>query len=112
MANRHLSRSLAMQALFEWDFSDGKIKDLDETLDRIMDEFAPGLEEKKFTKEIVTGVVKHCSQLNKIIEKAAPGWPIDQIAAVDRNILRLGLYELIFSDRVDVPAKVAINEAI
>ena len=57
-------------------------------------------------------MVKHRAQIDKIIEKAAPDWPIDQIATVDRNVLRLGLYELIFGDRDDVPAKVAINEAI
>ncbi|HNZ55173.1 MAG TPA: transcription antitermination factor NusB [Candidatus Paceibacterota bacterium] len=112
MANRHLSRSLAMQALFEWDFGDGKIKDLDETIDRIVAEFAPGLEEKNFIKEIASGVIKHRAQIDKIIEKAAPDWPLEQIATVDRNVLRLGLYELIFGDRDDVPAKVAINEAI
>jgi len=101
-----------MQVLFEWDFGDGKIKDLESVVNRITDEFAPGLEEKKFIEEIVNGVVKHRAQIDQIIEKAAPDWPLDQIATVDRNVLRLGLYELIFADREDVPAKVAINEAI
>lgn len=101
-----------MQVLFEWDFGDGKIKDLDKVIDRVTEEFAPGLEEKNFIEEIVSGVVKHRAQIDQIIEKAAPDWPLDQIATVDRNVLRLGLYELIFGDRADVPAKVAINEAI
>ena len=56
--------------------------------------------------------MKYLKELNKIIEKAAPQWPIEQIAVVDRNVLRLGLYELLFGNRDEVPPKVAINEAI
>ncbi|MFA6476159.1 MAG: transcription antitermination factor NusB [Candidatus Paceibacterota bacterium] len=113
MANRHLCRSLAMQVLFELDFRDGSpAKKIDETIERVVAEFAPGMEDLSYVKEIVDGVVSHQDKIDAIVEKAAPDWPIEQIAAVDRNILRLGLYELIFSDRADVPAKVAINEAI
>lgn len=113
MANRHLCRSLAMQVLFELDFRDGDpAKKIDETIERVVAEFAPGMEDLSYVKEIVDGVVSHQDKIDAIVEKAAPDWPIEQIAVVDRNILRLGLYELIFSDRADVPAKVAINEAI
>ncbi len=113
MANRHLCRSLAMQVLFELDFRDGNpAKKIDETIERVVNEFAPGMEDLSYVKEVVDGVVSHQDKIDAIVEKAAPDWPIEQIAAVDRNILRLGLYELIFSDRADVPAKVAINEAI
>lgn len=102
-----------MQVLFELDFRDGNpIKKIDETIERVVEEFAPGMEDLSYVKEIVDGVVSHQDKIDAIVEKAAPDWPIEQIAAVDRNILRLGLYELIFSDRADVPAKVAINEAI
>jgi N utilization substance protein B len=112
MANRHLSRSLAMQTLFEWDFNgchDDKIKDI---LEQNASEFAPGLEDISFVQALVDGVLGKRKKLDNIIEKAAPDWPIEQIAIVDRNILRLGLYELLFGDKSDVPARVAINESI
>lgn len=114
MANRHLCRSLAMQILFELDFHEG-VKSatlIDETIKRIASEFGSGVEDLSFTEEIVHGVITHQDKIDLIIGKAAPDWPLEQIAAVDRNVLRLGLYELIFGDRSDVPAKVAINEAI
>lgn len=113
MANRHLCRSLAMQVLFELDFREGNpAKFIDEAIDRVVTEFAPGMEDLSYVREIVDGVISHRDKIDAVVGKAAPDWPIDQIAAVDRNILRLGLYELIFGDRADVPAKVAINEAI
>ena len=111
MASRHLSRSIAMQSLYEWDFSNGKI-DLKKITEKNIQEFGPGLEEKDFIWEMITGVIKHLSKIDKIIVKAAPEWPIDQIGIVDRNILRLGLYELLYGDKEAVPPKVAINEAI
>ena len=111
MANRHLSRSIAMQALFEWDFHAGKIK-LKEILERDLGEFGPGLNDQGFANKLVEGVAKHEKEIDDIIEKAAPEWPIPQIAPVDRNVLRIGLFELLFGDRKEVPPKVAINEAI
>jgi len=102
-----------MQVLFELDFREGNsTKFIDETVERVVNEFAPGMEDLSYVKELTDGVISHIEKIDAVIEKAAPDWPIEQIAAVDRNILRLGLYELIFSDRADVPAKVAINEAI
>jgi len=102
-----------MQALFELDFREvNPAKFVDETIDRVVAEFAPGIDDLSYVRELVDGVISHQSKIDSIIEKAAPDWPLSQIAAVDRNILRLGLYELIFGDRADVPAKVAINEAI
>jgi N utilization substance protein B len=100
-----------MQSLYEWDFSGKKI-DLEKTIERNIQEFGPGLEDKSFIWQLVTGVVQHLREIDKIIEKAAPQWPISQIAVVDRNILRIGIYELIFGDKEAVPPKVAINEAI
>ncbi|MDP3935016.1 MAG: transcription antitermination factor NusB [Candidatus Giovannonibacteria bacterium] len=111
MANRHLSRSIAMQALFEWDFHNGKEK-IKEILERDLGEFGPGLNDQGFAKKLVEGVAKHEKEIDDIIEKAAPEWPIPQIAPVDRNVLRIGLFELLFGDRKEVPPKVAINEAI
>lgn len=111
MSSRHLSRSIAMQSLYEWDFS-GKKADLEKIIERNLKEFGPGLEDESFTWELVTEVVKHLSEIDKIIEKAAPEWPVNQISIIDRNILRIGLYELLLSDKKAVPPKVAINEAI
>ncbi len=111
MASRHLSRSIAMQSLYEWDFS-GKKADLKEITEKNLREFGPGLEDESFVWELVTGVVEHLKEINAIIEKAAPQWPIDQISIVDRNILRIGIFELLYEDKKAVPPKVAINEAI
>lgn len=101
-----------MQSLYEWDFKGRHDEQLTEIIDRNIKEFASGLEETDFVHALVKGVMEHLQQLDQIIEKAAPQWPLDQIAIVDRNVLRLGLYELLFGNRQEVPPKVAINEAI
>jgi len=111
MAKRHLSRSIVMQSLFEWDFYNKK-PDLIKIVEKNIKEFGAGLEDTSFIWELVKGVAKHLKEIDKIIEKAAPQWPISQIAIVDRNVLRLGLYELLYGDKKAVPPKVAINEAI
>ena len=112
MSSRHLSRSIAMQSLYEWDFSDQK-EDLKKIVEKNIKEFGPGLENNDgFIWQLVTGVIQYLKEINSIIEKAAPQWPINQINIVDRNILRVGLYELLFGDKEAVPPKVAINEAI
>ncbi len=113
MANRHLSRSIVLQALFEWDFAVSVDKDNpDGMLDRDIEEFGPGLNDDEFIRGLFTGVIKKKPIIDEIIEKAAPDWPIAKISIVDRNILRMGLYELLFGDRTQVPPKVAINESI
>lgn len=112
MANRHLSRSIVLQSLFEWDLNNIEKSDVHAALDRNMDEFAPHKSDAPFMERLLDGVLQKQSELDLIIGKAAPEWPIERIAPVDRNILRLGLYELLFADRKEVPAKVAINEAI
>ncbi|MDP2669253.1 MAG: transcription antitermination factor NusB [bacterium] len=112
MANRHLARSIALQTLFEWDLRGEQFVGVDTVVARDLEEFAPGFTDRSFITTLVEGVIKKQSELDGIIEKAAPEWPLDQIANVDRNILRLGLYELLFADRSEVPSKVAINEAI
>src|SRR3989344_5536245 len=86
MANRHLARSVVLQVLFERDAAEGKLS-----------------AEQAIAKQ---------KEIDEVIVRAAPEWPIERIAAIDRNILRLGLTELLFADRAQVPAKVAINEAI
>ena len=112
MANRHLSRSVVLQSLFEWDFRDQKDENIKEIVTRVAKEFAPGMSDFSFVNELMTNILAKRSDLDKIIEKAAPDWPLDKISLIDRNILRMGLYELLFADRAEVPAKVAINEAI
>ncbi len=112
MASRHLSRSVAMQSLYEWDFRGRKKESLDEIVERNIKEFAAGMEDTTFIHDLIDGVIGRIDELDKIIEKAAPQWPLEQIAVVDRNVLRLGLYELLFGKREEVPPKVAINEAI
>lgn len=119
MANRHLSRSIVLQTLFEWDFiSVNKKKDnltddeVKEVLKRNLKEFAPGFEDDIFVFSLFDQVLKKRVVIDEIIEKAAPDWPLDKISIIDRNILRIGLVELIFGDRKEVPPKVAINEAI
>jgi len=112
MANRHLARSIVLQSLFEWDFRSLSENVIAEIVERNSKEFAPGLGDDTFATKLADGVLKKRKDLDMIIEKAAPEWPIPKIANVDRNVLRLGLYELLFSDRKEVPAKVAINEAI
>lgn len=112
MANRHLSRSVVLQTLFEWDTRALSLVDARKALGRNSHEFAPGAGDMPFMEELLAGVVGRGGDLDLVIEKAAPEWPIPRIAPVDRNVLRLGLYELLFADRGKVPAKVAINEAI
>lgn len=112
MANRHLARSVAMQSLFEWDFRGEDSKNIKKVLDNNLKEFAPGFDDRKFVEELVEGVLKNRDKIDSIIEKAAPEWPLTQVAMVDRNVLRIGLYELLFGSRKEVPPKVAINEAI
>lgn len=113
MASRHLARSIAMQSLFEWDFYKKPADTLVDVVERNKAEFGPGLEEEyEFIDRLVRGTVEHLERIDQIITQAAPAWPIDQITAVDRAVLRLGLYELLFGKHEEVPPKVAINEAI
>lgn len=112
MANRHLSRSIVLQTLFEWDLNAIDRAHITEVLDRNVEEFATNNADRPFMERLLDGILSKQSEIDLVIEKAAPDWPLERISPVDRNILRLGLYELLFADRSEVPAKVAINEAI
>ncbi len=112
MASRHLSRSIVMQSLYEWDFFNKDKDILEKIVERNIEEFGSGIEDKSFVWSLVLGVVSNISEIDKIIGKAAPEWPIEQITIIDRNVLRIGLYELVYGDSKEVPPKVAINEAI
>lgn len=111
MANRHLSRSIVLQSLFEWDLS-GKPEDLKSVIDRNVVEFAPGHSDNEFMYNLGETVQRKQQVIDEIITKAAPEWPLEKISNVDRSVLRMGLAELLFGDREQVPPKVAINEAI
>lgn len=114
MANRHLARSVALQVLFERDSAGGTLS-LDECYGRLADyakEFGARESDLPFMKNLVQTAVAKQREIDEVITRAAPEWPLEKIAAIDRNILRVGLTELLFADRSQVPAKVAINEAI
>jgi N utilization substance protein B len=120
---------VVLQSLFEWDFRGfaengvgpagsasgttvAAVEDAKSIIARNAKEFAPGVGDISFIEELMANILAKRTELDLVIEKAAPDWPIDKISIVDRNILRIGLYELIFADRKEVPAKVAINESI
>jgi len=113
-SNRHLGRIVALQSLYEYEFrtgSEDSTTDLDEILTRNLERYESAIDDKTFVDSLAKGVVAHQAELDAKIQPIAPDWPIDQIARIDRNILRLGLYELLFMGEV-VPPKVAINEAV
>ncbi|MBM3250803.1 MAG: transcription antitermination factor NusB [Candidatus Nealsonbacteria bacterium] len=112
MASRHLSRSIAMQSLYEWDFYGKKPGVLEKIVERNIKEFGPGLEDKDFVRQLAKDVASRLDDIDKIIKEAAPEWPIGQITIIDRNVLRIGLCELLYGNKEEVPPKVAINEAI
>jgi len=114
MANRHLARSVVLQVLFERDQSGGTMS-LDQCIGRLSDygsEFGTRDSDTPFMKQLLQVVLAKQKEIDEVIVRAAPEWPLEKIAAIDRNILRVGLAELLFADRTQVPAKVAINEAI
>jgi transcription antitermination protein NusB len=111
-SNRHLGRIVGMQTLYEFDFRNSAGDDikLHDVLDRNLAEFTDSIDDTNFVEDVVDGVQKHESEIDSIIGPAAPEWPVDQIAKIDKIILRIGVYELII--KRDVPPKVAINEAV
>jgi len=100
-----------MQSLYEWDFNRMDIQALPGILEKDLKEFAPDFSDSGFTMRIIKGVVNNLEEINGLITKYAPEWPLEQITIVDRNVLRIGIYELQFS-KGEIPPKVAINEAI
>jgi len=110
MSNRHLARTLALQTLYQWDFTGKDNQKLAEIIEYNRQEFAPEFNDSGFIESLVQGVIDNVKHLDDLITKYAPEWPIDQITIVDRNVLRIGLYELLYD--IEIPGKVAINEAI
>lgn len=113
-SNRHLGRIVALQSLYEYEFrtqlEDASV-DLDEILARNLERYEAAIEDKTFVSDLVKGVASKMADLDEKIQPIAPDWPIDQIARIDRTILRIGLYELLLLADI-VPPKVAINEAV
>lgn len=114
-SNRHLGRIIALQSLYEYDFRQsldiaGAEGDIDEILERNLAIYSDNIDDTTFVKDLVTGTLKHQKKIDGFIIPAAPEWPIEQIAKIDRAILRMAIYELMI--KRDVPPKVAINEAV
>ncbi|MEK7665963.1 MAG: transcription antitermination factor NusB [Patescibacteria group bacterium] len=110
MSNRHLARTIAMQSLYEWDFLGGHMERLDEIVTYNKKEFAPDFEDGGYIVETVNNVIVKQKEIDETIRRFAPDWPIEQMTIIDRNVLRIGAYELLYAD--NIPSKVAINEAI
>jgi len=112
MANRRLQRSIALQSLFEWDFNNHEREKILEIVDRNIADLGGDIEETDLILGLVDGVIKNQTDIDELIEQCAPEWPLSQITIVDRNILRIGIFELLYGNYESVPPKVAINEAI
>jgi N utilization substance protein B len=112
-SNRHLGRIIALQTLYEQELrhdADDKAFDVDEVLNRNIARYKHMLDDVDFIKQLVAGVDSQAAKLDVKLQPVAPEWPIDQIARMDRLVLRMGLYEL--ENENDVPPKVVINEAV
>lgn len=106
-SNRHLARTCVLQTLFAYEFRGGKPKSI---LDSILKEFAPKLKNADFSYDMLEGIQKHKKAIVKLIVESAPQWPIEKIAPIDRAILEIGIYEILYTK--EVPPVVAINEAV
>jgi len=111
VASRHIARSIVLQSLYEWDFYQKK-SEIFSVLERNMQEFGGGFDEQDFARALTKGVIDNLEKLDGVITTSAPERPIDQLSIIDRNVLRIGLFELLYEDTSQVPPKVAINEAI
>ena len=110
MSNRHLARTLAMQTLYQWDFLGKPADKVDEMIRYVRDEFAPEFDDHDYVEATVRGIVEHVADIDERLNHFATDWPVHTMTFVDRNVLRIGVYELVFVE--DIPSKVAINEAI
>lgn len=113
-SNRHLGRIVALQSLYEYEFrkeSADESADVQEILSRNLNRYETAIDDTQFVETLVNGVLKEQADIDGKIQPIAPDWPIEQIARIDRNILRIGMYELLHQAEV-VPPKVAINEAV
>lgn len=109
MSNRHLARTMAMQCLFEWDFR-GREGDISDIIVHVKGEFAPNFDDEEYVQKQVEGVIEEIDKIDDMLQRFAPEWKVADMTSTDRNVLRLGTYELVFDETI--PSKVAINEAI
>lgn len=112
MSNRHLARSIVMQSLYQWDFRNQPKDEIPKILRANLDEFGVGLDDdnKLFVDKTFEGIIKKLPNIDKKIKKYSPDWSLESMNSIDRNVLRIGVYELFFNK--EIPSKVAINEAI
>lgn len=107
MGIRRKARTIALQVLFE---VDSVAHDAEQALERLLVESSLPEEGVNFARELVTGVLTNKERIDNIIQTHAPAWPVAQLAAIDRNILRLAMFEILLNNKV--PVKAAINEAV
>lgn len=112
MASRHNARQIVLQTLYELDFSNQLDAGFQAALEKNVKESGKEIKEPDFLKNIIAGVLEHRKEIDAIISKVATEWPLDKINLVDRNVLRIGLFELLWGNHNEAPPKVAINEAI
>ncbi len=112
MSSRHLARSIVLKTLYEWDFFSDKDKNYKDIIERNSEKMMSKEDDLDFINKLTEEIINNLEEIDKIISAAAPEWPLEKITIIDRNVLRIGLCELIYSDKKEVPPKVAINEAI
>ncbi len=110
MSNRHLARTMAMQCLFEWDQRGQEMERLPMVIEHVLKEFAPEFDDEGYVNRQVHAVAEHLPEIDEVLKHFAPEWKLEEMTGTDRNILRLGLWELKWDKKI--PSKVAINEAI
>ncbi len=110
MSNRHLARTIVMQVLYEWDFRGRDTARIPELVQYVKGEFAPDFDDGGYIERQVVAIVERVDELDQLLEAFAPNWKVDGMTIIDRNILRLGVYELRHDE--SIPSRVAINEAI
>lgn len=111
MSSRHIARSIVMQCLYQWDIKDKPTAILPAIIQNTLDDFGKGMgENETYINNTIHGIIDHIDDIDTTITTYASNWPLEQITFVDRNILRVGIYEMKYNH--DIPARVAINEAI
>lgn len=113
-SNRHLGRIVVLQTLYEYEFrsqSEDENVDLADIIARNMERYEDTIGDKQFVQDLLNGIVEKQVELDTKLQPMAPEWPISQISRIDRNVLRMGLFELLYMQET-VPPKVAINEAV
>ena len=107
MGKRRRSRESALQVLYQLDI---KKQDATRTIAQWKDYFSPNEERDEFVERIVLGVLKHCMEIDRLIEQYSENWRLDRMSVIDRNILRMAAFELLYCE--EIPPKVTLNEAI